>query len=55
MRPGMTGVWQINGASSIPIDEMVVLDRGYLEDWSLRLDTRILLKTAAHVILRKSL
>jgi lipopolysaccharide/colanic/teichoic acid biosynthesis glycosyltransferase len=55
MRPGMTGVWQINGASSIPINEMVVLDRGYLEDWSLWLDCRLLLRTAWHVVLRKSL
>lgn len=55
MRPGMTGVWQVNGASSIPIDQMVVLDRGYLEDWSLWLDTRILLQTASHVILRRGL
>jgi lipopolysaccharide/colanic/teichoic acid biosynthesis glycosyltransferase len=55
MRPGMTGVWQVNGASSIPINEMVVLDRGYLDDWSLWLDTRILLQTASHVILRRGL
>jgi lipopolysaccharide/colanic/teichoic acid biosynthesis glycosyltransferase len=55
MRPGMTGVWQVNGASSIPISEMVVLDRGYREDWSLWFDTRILLQTASHVILRRGL
>jgi lipopolysaccharide/colanic/teichoic acid biosynthesis glycosyltransferase len=55
MRPGMTGVWQVNGASSIPINEMVVLDRGYLEDWSLWLDCRLLLQTASHVILRRGL
>ncbi len=55
MRPGMTGVWQINGASSVPIDQMVVLDGGYLENWSLWLDSRILLKTASHVILRRGL
>ncbi len=55
MRPGMTGVWQINGASSIPINQMVVLDRGYLDGWSLWLDCRILLKTASHVVLRRGL
>ncbi len=55
MRPGMTGVWQVNGASSIPIHQMVVLDRGYLEEWSLWLDARILLQTASHVMLRRGL
>ena len=55
MRPGMTGVWQVNGASSIPINEMVVLDRGYIEDWSLWLDVRLLAQTASHVILRRGL
>jgi lipopolysaccharide/colanic/teichoic acid biosynthesis glycosyltransferase len=55
MRPGMTGVWQVNGASSIPINEMVVLDRAYLEDWSLWLDCRLLAQTASHVLLRRGL
>jgi lipopolysaccharide/colanic/teichoic acid biosynthesis glycosyltransferase len=55
MRPGMTGVWQVNGASTIPINQMVVLDSGYLEDWSLWLDTCILLRTASHVVLRRGL
>jgi lipopolysaccharide/colanic/teichoic acid biosynthesis glycosyltransferase len=55
MRPGMTGVWQIGGASAIPISEMVVLDRGYLEGWSLWLDVKILLLTARWVILRKGI
>jgi lipopolysaccharide/colanic/teichoic acid biosynthesis glycosyltransferase len=55
MRPGMTGVWQVNGASAIPIEEMVVLDREYIEDWSLMLDARLLARTASHVILRRGL
>jgi lipopolysaccharide/colanic/teichoic acid biosynthesis glycosyltransferase len=53
MRPGMTGVWQVGGASTIPIREMVTLDRGYLEEWSLWLDLKILLKTARLVALRQ--
>jgi lipopolysaccharide/colanic/teichoic acid biosynthesis glycosyltransferase len=53
MRPGMTGVWQVGGASLIPIREMVRLDRGYLEDWSLWLDLKLLFLTARYVILRK--
>ena len=55
MRPGMTGVWQVNGASSIPIHEMVKLDAGYVDNWSLWLDTKLLAVTAAHVVMRKSM
>jgi lipopolysaccharide/colanic/teichoic acid biosynthesis glycosyltransferase len=53
MRPGMTGVWQVGGASTIPIRKMVVLDRGYLEQWSLWLDLKLLIKTAQLVALRR--
>ncbi len=53
MRPGMTGVWQVGGASTIPIREMVVLDRRYVEEWSLWLDAKLLLRTAGLVVARK--
>jgi lipopolysaccharide/colanic/teichoic acid biosynthesis glycosyltransferase len=55
MRPGMTGVWQIGGASTVPISELATLDSGYSDTWSLWLDAKILLRTAAHVILRRGL
>jgi lipopolysaccharide/colanic/teichoic acid biosynthesis glycosyltransferase len=55
MRPGMTGVWQVGGASTIPIRKMVVLDRAYLETWSLWLDLKLLLKTAQLVALRRGI
>ena len=55
MRPGMTGPWQVGGASQIPITKMVKLDRGYVEHWSLWLDLRLLAQTAAHVFLRRGL
>jgi lipopolysaccharide/colanic/teichoic acid biosynthesis glycosyltransferase len=55
MRPGMTGVWQIGGASAIPIQEMVKLDAGYVDDWSLWVDVKVLAETAAHVVMRKSM
>src|SRR5262249_42606359 len=55
MRPGMTGVWQVNGASAIPIQEMVELDGGYVDDWSLWLDAKLLLVTAEHVVMRRSM
>jgi lipopolysaccharide/colanic/teichoic acid biosynthesis glycosyltransferase len=55
MRPGMTGVWQVCGASAIPIREMVVLDRDYLDGWSLWLDLKLLFLTARYVALRKGI
>jgi lipopolysaccharide/colanic/teichoic acid biosynthesis glycosyltransferase len=55
MRPGMTGVWQVGGASSVPIHEMVKLDTGYVDNWSLWTDVRLIAETAGHVVLRKGL
>jgi lipopolysaccharide/colanic/teichoic acid biosynthesis glycosyltransferase len=53
MRPGMTGVWQVNGASAIPISEMVELDKEYIDQWSLWFDLKLLLRTASHVAHRR--
>jgi lipopolysaccharide/colanic/teichoic acid biosynthesis glycosyltransferase len=55
VRPGMTGPWQVEGASAIPIHEMVLLDRYYLEAWSLWLDLKLLAKTAGLVVARRGL
>lgn len=55
MRPGMTGAWQVGGASSVPIREMVKLDTGYVDNWSPWIDVKLITVTAAHVILRKGL
>ncbi|MGH2924070.1 MAG: sugar transferase [Solirubrobacterales bacterium] len=55
LRPGMTGVWQVQGASEIPIAEMVRLDLAYFRDWSLWGDLKLLAGTAAHVVQRRGL
>jgi lipopolysaccharide/colanic/teichoic acid biosynthesis glycosyltransferase len=55
MRPGMTGPWQVEGASAIPIHGMVLLDRYYIEEWSLWLDLRLLGRTASIVIQRRGI
>ena len=55
MRPGMTGVWQVQGASEIPIAEMVKLDLDYVRDWSLLGDLKLLAGTAAHVVQRRGI
>jgi exopolysaccharide biosynthesis polyprenyl glycosylphosphotransferase len=45
LRPGMTGLWQVLGASDIPFDEMTKLDYLYVTNWSLREDLRLILLT----------
>jgi exopolysaccharide biosynthesis polyprenyl glycosylphosphotransferase len=45
MKPGITGLWQVSGRSSIPWDEAVKLDLYYVENWSPALDLLILLRT----------
>ena len=45
-RPGITGLWQISGRSDIKdFDEVVKLDLAYIDNWSLMLDVKIILKT----------
>jgi lipopolysaccharide/colanic/teichoic acid biosynthesis glycosyltransferase len=44
-RPGITGLWQVEGRSSTTFDEMVRFDLRYMREWSLWLDIKILLKT----------
>lgn len=51
--PGMTGLWQVSGRSELTFDEMVMLDIFYIENWSLGLDLRILVRTIPVVILSR--
>ena len=48
--PGVTGLWQISGRSSLGFDDLVRLDFYYLENWSIWLDISILLKTIPAVL-----
>jgi exopolysaccharide biosynthesis polyprenyl glycosylphosphotransferase len=45
VKPGMTGMWQVNGRSELSWDETVRLDLRYVENWSFALDLQILWKT----------
>jgi exopolysaccharide biosynthesis polyprenyl glycosylphosphotransferase len=45
LKPGMTGLWQVLGASDIPFDEMTKLDYLYVTNWSLREDLRLIMLT----------
>jgi exopolysaccharide biosynthesis polyprenyl glycosylphosphotransferase len=49
VKPGMTGLWQVNGRSDLSWDESVRLDLRYVENWSFMLDLQILWKTCAAV------
>lgn len=48
--PGITGLWQISGRSELGFTEQVMLDITYIENWSLGLDLRILLRTIPAVL-----
>lgn len=45
MKPGLTGLWQVSGRNRLPFEEMVRLDLYYIENWSLLLDLKIILRT----------
>jgi len=52
VKPGITGLWQVNGRSSLSWDESVRLDLFYVENWSLMGDIIILWRTLKAVIRR---
>jgi lipopolysaccharide/colanic/teichoic acid biosynthesis glycosyltransferase len=45
VKPGMTGLWQVNGRSDLSWEDAVRLDLYYVENWSVLLDLMILLRT----------
>jgi lipopolysaccharide/colanic/teichoic acid biosynthesis glycosyltransferase len=49
-KPGITGLWQVNGRSRIKFDDMVRLDLRYAKTWSPWLDLKILLRTPVAVM-----
>lgn len=50
MKPGMTCLWQIQGRNKIDFDDWMKLDLQYIDNWSLKLDLMIFLKTIPVVI-----
>ncbi|MEO8621860.1 MAG: sugar transferase [bacterium] len=53
VRPGLTGLWQVSGRSDIMnFEEVVRLDREYIDTWSFALDLRILGRTIPAVVNR---
>lgn len=53
IKPGLTGIWQVSGRSDFTdFEEIVKLDNEYINNWSVRLDIKILLKTVLVVLKR---
>ena len=50
VRPGITCLWQISGRSNISFSQWIEMDLNYIDNWSLCLDVRILLKTVPVVL-----
>lgn len=53
MRPGLTCIWQVSGRNNIKFDKWMEMDLEYIDNWSLLLDLKILLKTIPCVIFAK--
>jgi exopolysaccharide biosynthesis polyprenyl glycosylphosphotransferase len=53
VKPGLTGMWQVSGRYRLSFDQMVKLDIYYIENWSLWLDLKIILKTLPAVFMRE--
>ena len=51
IKPGITGMWQVSGRSDITdFEEVVRLDKEYIENWDIGLDIKILFKTVMVVV-----
>ena len=53
MKPGITCLWQISGRNEVSFEDWMKLDLTYIDNWSLLLDLKILLKTVPVVLLGK--
>jgi exopolysaccharide production protein ExoY len=53
-RPGITGLWQVSGRSSTSYNRRVACDTFYAQNWSMALDTKILVVTLPSLLLTDS-
>ena len=50
VKPGISGLWQVNGRQDVPFETRIDLDMEYIDDWSLWLDLKILARTIPAVV-----
>ena len=50
VKPGITGYWQVHGRQKVLYDERVRMDMYYIQNWSLMMDLKILIKTPLKVL-----
>ena len=50
VKPGLTGLWQVSGRSTVGFDEMVKLDLYYIGHWNLMLDLKIMARTVPAMV-----
>lgn len=50
VRPGLTCLWQVSGRSNLPFEKWLELDLAYIDNWSLGLDFKILMKTVPVIL-----
>jgi lipopolysaccharide/colanic/teichoic acid biosynthesis glycosyltransferase len=50
VKPGLTGLWQINGRSNLSDSKSINYDIAYVDNWSILLDLKILCKTVPAVL-----
>ena len=50
--PGVTCLWQVSGRSNLTFDDWIALDLEYIDNWSLSLDARILVRTLPAILYR---
>lgn len=53
VKPGLTGYWQVSGRQEVDYADRVKMDVHYIQNWSLALDMKILLKTPLKVLRRE--
>jgi exopolysaccharide biosynthesis polyprenyl glycosylphosphotransferase len=53
VKPGITCIWQISGRNNVSFDRWMQMDHEYIENWSLWLDLKILLRTIPAVLLSR--
>ncbi len=50
MKPGLTCIWQVSGRNNIDFERWMRMDLEYIDNWSLLLDVKLLLKTVREVV-----